>query len=355
MSPTDLAAAATARQARDHARQPSRHLWRADPAGEFCRKAFRAGGDSGWLCRAKPDRRACARPRHVAVDVGEPALCARRRPGPQCRAARSNDGVDRGQPCGDPGAAVAVMEQCDCRRPSGRPERPRHGVVGAAGRSVARPATCSAAPSKSPRPRSSCCSQHGSHGRRNKSLADPARAGRRTARRHSWPGCAGRCQRCRGLRCAQGEIAARVRVRSAARRAGPGKPRSPWGSIRSTSRPFANRILATWTGRRHDDLVAELGDAYQAFWKSPAGNRPPGGESFVDQIDRARDGLTRLPAGEAVLVVHSGTVRAVLAIALDLTPDSALRFVIDPLSLTRIDRLDGGWRVGAVNQRWWTS
>ena len=43
--------------------------------------------------------------------------------------------------------------------------------------------------------------------------------------------------------------------------------------------------------------------------------------------------------------------RAVLAIALEITPDSALRFVIDPLSLTRIDRLEGGWRVVAVNQR----
>ena len=58
-----------------------------------------------------------------------------------------------------------------------------------------------------------------------------------------------------------------------------------------------------------------------------------------------------MPAGDVVLVVHSGTIRAVLAIALDLAPDSALRFVIDPLSLTRIDRLDGGWRVVAVNQR----
>jgi alpha-ribazole phosphatase len=38
-------------------------------------------------------------------------------------------------------------------------------------------------------------------------------------------------------------------------------------------------------------------------------------------------------------------------IALHLTPDSALRFVIDPLSLTRIDRLENGWRVVAVNQR----
>jgi alpha-ribazole phosphatase len=116
---------------------------------------------------------------------------------------------------------------------------------------------------------------------------------------------------------------------------------------------FREQDFGAWTGRRHNDLTAELGDAYHEFWQSPAGNRPPGGESFVDQIDRARDGLARLPAGKAVLVVHSGTIRAVLAISLDLVPDSALRFVIDPLSLTRIDRLDGGWRVGAVNQRWW--
>jgi alpha-ribazole phosphatase len=117
---------------------------------------------------------------------------------------------------------------------------------------------------------------------------------------------------------------------------------------------FREQDFGDWTGRRHDDLTTELGAAYQAFWKSPAANRPPGGESFVDQVARAREGLARLPAAEAVLVVHSGTIRAVLAIALDLAPDNALRFVIDPLSLTRIDRLDGGWRVVAVNQRWWT-
>jgi alpha-ribazole phosphatase len=114
---------------------------------------------------------------------------------------------------------------------------------------------------------------------------------------------------------------------------------------------FREQDFGAWTGRRHNDLVAELGDAYREFWKSPASNRPPGGESFVDQIARARAGLASLPAGEAVLVVHSGTIRAVLAIALDLSPDAALRFVIDPLSLTRIDRLSNGWRVVAVNLR----
>jgi alpha-ribazole phosphatase len=114
---------------------------------------------------------------------------------------------------------------------------------------------------------------------------------------------------------------------------------------------FGEQDFGAWTGRRHDDLVAELGEAYQAFWKSPAGNRAPGGESFADQIVRAKAGLALLPAGDVVLVVHSGTIRAALAIALDLAPDAALRFVIDPLSLTRIDRLENGWRVVAVNQR----
>ena len=114
---------------------------------------------------------------------------------------------------------------------------------------------------------------------------------------------------------------------------------------------FREQDFGQWTGRRHNDLVAELGDVYREFWKSPACNRPPGGESFVHQIARATAGLANLPAGDVVLVVHSGTIRAVLAIALDLAPDSALRFVIDPLSLTRIDRLSNGWRVGAVNQR----
>ncbi|MCP4618057.1 MAG: histidine phosphatase family protein [Bradyrhizobium sp.] len=113
---------------------------------------------------------------------------------------------------------------------------------------------------------------------------------------------------------------------------------------------FREQDFGDWTGRRHNDLVAELGEAYRAFWKSPAANRPPGGESFVDQIARARAGLARLPAGDVVLVVHSGTIRALLAIALDLAPDNALRFVIDPLSLTQIDRLESGWRVVSVNQ-----
>ncbi len=114
---------------------------------------------------------------------------------------------------------------------------------------------------------------------------------------------------------------------------------------------FREQDFGAWTGRRHRDLELESGESYRAFWNAAASNAPPGGESFTDQIARVAAALQKLPAGDVILVVHSGTVRAVLAVALDLVPENALRFVIDPLSITRIDRLATGWRVVAVNQR----
>ncbi|MBR0714736.1 histidine phosphatase family protein [Bradyrhizobium liaoningense] len=114
---------------------------------------------------------------------------------------------------------------------------------------------------------------------------------------------------------------------------------------------FREQDFGDWTGRRHDDLAATGGDEYATFWNEPARSRPPRGESFEDQIARVRRGLDRIAAGPAALVVHSGTIRAALSIALDLTPEAGLRFVINPLSLTRIDRLSKGWRVVSVNQR----
>jgi len=66
--------------------------------------------------------------------------------------------------------------------------------------------------------------------------------------------------------------------------------------------------------------------------------------------ERTMATLAAYRGGKATLVVHSGTIRAALCIALDITPSAALRFVIDPLSITCIDRLKNGWRVVSVNQ-----
>jgi alpha-ribazole phosphatase len=136
---------------------------------------------------------------------------------------------------------------------------------------------------------------------------------------------------------------------------------SPWRRTVETARAlgldpklvdeFVEQDFGDWTGHSHDELAASDGEAHARFWTDPARERPPGGESFEDQVARVRLGLLRIGTGAATLVVHSGTIRAALCIALDLTPQAALRFVIDPLSLTRIDRLATGWRVVSVNQR----
>jgi alpha-ribazole phosphatase len=94
------------------------------------------------------------------------------------------------------------------------------------------------------------------------------------------------------------------------------------------------------------------------FWLAPAHAVPPGGESFVDVIARVSAAVTRLnrthPGRDIVAVAHGGSIRAALAFALDLDPEAALAFSIDPLSLTRLDHVDGpgaghGWRVSTVN------
>jgi len=113
---------------------------------------------------------------------------------------------------------------------------------------------------------------------------------------------------------------------------------------------LAEQDFGDWIGRTHDQLAASGGESYARFWRDPARSRPPGGESFEDQIARVRRGLARIEAEVAILITHSGTIRAALAIALELAPEAALRFVVDPLSVTRIERLSNGWRVVSVNR-----
>src|SRR5579871_206243 len=80
---------------------------------------------------------------------------------------------------------------------------------------------------------------------------------------------------------------------------------------------LAEQDFGMWTGHRHDDLAAAGDEGYARCWRDPARSRPPGGESFIDQIVRFRRGLDQIETGPAILIVHSGTIRAALAVALD--------------------------------------
>ena len=122
------------------------------------------------------------------------------------------------------------------------------------------------------------------------------------------------------------------------------------GLVAAAHAAFSEQDFGRWTGRTHEDIRRDDETAHETFWRAPATGRPPAGESFVEQIARVGGAIAALPAGDVIIVAHAGTIRAALAVALEISPDKALSFVIDPLSLTRLDRLDQSWRVVAVNR-----
>jgi len=114
-----------------------------------------------------------------------------------------------------------------------------------------------------------------------------------------------------------------------------------------------------WHGRSHREHDAARGDPFVGIWNCAPDERPPGGESFVELMARVAAAVERLTARfegrDIVCVAHGGTIRAALALALELRPAMALAFGIDNVSLTRIERVHAAppgaprWRVRAVN------
>ena len=134
------------------------------------------------------------------------------------------------------------------------------------------------------------------------------------------------------------------------------------GAIEAAGLPVAPSLIEAalqeqdfghWQGRRWVELDQAKDPLVAAFWRDPAGTAPPGGESFEAVIARVKASITDLTrqfeGRDIIAVAHAGTIRAALALALDLSPQAALSFVIDPLSLTRLDAIGEGWRVNGVN------
>jgi len=122
---------------------------------------------------------------------------------------------------------------------------------------------------------------------------------------------------------------------------------------------LAEQHFGDWQGMTYADLEAQRGTDYLRFWHSPARERPPGGESFEDVVARVGGAMARITAEHAgrdiVAVVHGGTIRAALAVALGIEAERVLGFAVDTCSVTRLDHLSTGtaaaaWRIVAVNQ-----
>jgi alpha-ribazole phosphatase len=112
--------------------------------------------------------------------------------------------------------------------------------------------------------------------------------------------------------------------------------------------------LGEWQGLPHAELPAKLASPQHPFWPLAGDEKPPGGESMIEVIERAGAALERMArdhGGEDVVIVsHGGTIRAAVAHALDIRPNNALHLSIHNLSLTCLERHPEGWRVTRVNE-----
>lgn len=112
--------------------------------------------------------------------------------------------------------------------------------------------------------------------------------------------------------------------------------------------------FGSWQGLVHADLPSKLTMTPHAFWPLAGAERPPGGESMEDGIARMGPLMEELAATyqghDVVTVCHGGVIRAAVAHALGIGADNALHLSVENLSLTRLDRLPGGWRVDCVNE-----
>lgn len=138
---------------------------------------------------------------------------------------------------------------------------------------------------------------------------------------------------------------------------------------------LAEQHFGHWQGLTWDAIATAHPRTSALFWDEPAAAVPPGGESFDALARRVEAALLRhcrtgteedcrTGTGEdcrtgtgdedVVAVIHAGPIRAAVAVALGIPAARTLPVRIDPLSLTRLDRVavpggDAVWRLCGVN------
>lgn len=112
--------------------------------------------------------------------------------------------------------------------------------------------------------------------------------------------------------------------------------------------------LGDYQGLRHTALPPLLAAPAHPFWPLAGTEQPPNGESMAEVLIRVGAVLERVVerhAGEDVVIVsHGGAIRAAVAHAMAIDADRALHLSIYNLSLTRLERMDEGWRVVSINE-----
>ncbi|HEY9784963.1 MAG TPA: histidine phosphatase family protein [Candidatus Obscuribacterales bacterium] len=99
--------------------------------------------------------------------------------------------------------------------------------------------------------------------------------------------------------------------------------------------------VGDWEGRTYLDIKKNDPAIYAHWSADPILNRPPGGESVADMVERIRKRLNELliehDGRTIALVTHAGIVRSVIIHALDMPVQNFWRISIPVGSVSRVD------------------
>ncbi len=103
---------------------------------------------------------------------------------------------------------------------------------------------------------------------------------------------------------------------------------------------FMEMDFGDWTGMTTNMLWQQEPERFQRLWQDPDSFFAPGGESmreFVSRVDLGLKSILDEHKNDSILLVtHAGVMRVILAKALDITHQSALRFTLGYARLTRL-------------------
>ena len=112
--------------------------------------------------------------------------------------------------------------------------------------------------------------------------------------------------------------------------------------------------LGSWEGLSVEEVQERFPDQWEARGADLAGYRPDDGESFDDLLARALPALEEIAdrhSGPVLVVTHAGVIHALVSMALGLDLQNLFNFAVDYASLSLLERRDGSWVLGSLNQQ----
>ncbi len=106
------------------------------------------------------------------------------------------------------------------------------------------------------------------------------------------------------------------------------------------SEPLQEMDFGRWAGVAAKDIWQREHKKLAELWRNPDDFISPGGESINDFNKRVGEAIRyqlKSHQGKSILIVtHSGVIRSILAMALEISNKSALKFNIDYAQMTRL-------------------